>query len=70
MITKRVGHVIRLQVGLTVLAALVAAGMAQDAMHAGLSALLGGAIVVMGRSYGTSAIMVKRGPQFVQLMNG
>ena len=48
MITKRVGHVIRLQVGLTVLAALVAAGMAQDAMHAGLSALLGGAIVVMG----------------------
>ena len=39
---------IRLQVELTVLAALVAAGMAPDAMHAGLSALLGGAIVVMG----------------------
>ncbi len=48
MITKRVGRVIRLQVGLTVLAAMVAAGVAQDAMHAGLSALLGGAIVVMG----------------------
>ena len=28
------------------------------------------AIVVSGRSYGTSRTMVNRGPQFVQLMNG
>ena len=28
------------------------------------------AIVVSGRSYGTPRTIVKRGPQFVQLMNG
>ena len=28
------------------------------------------AIVVFGRSYGMSRTIVKRGPQFVQLMNG
>ena len=28
------------------------------------------AIVVTGRSYGTPRTIVKRGPQFVQLMNG
>jgi hypothetical protein len=27
-------------------------------------------IVVFGRSYGTSTTIVKRGPQFVQFVNG
>jgi hypothetical protein len=32
--------------------------------------MVNGAIVVSGRSYGTSRTMVNRGPQLVQLMNG
>ena len=32
--------------------------------------LRGGAIVVAGRSYGMPVAIVKRGPQFVQLVNG
>ena len=34
------------------------------------SHIANGAIVVSGRSYGTSRTMVNRGPQLVQLMNG
>jgi hypothetical protein len=29
-----------------------------------------GAMLVEGRSYGSAPVMVKRGPQCVQLMNG
>ena len=43
-------------------------GDAYSAWHAGH--ITNGAIVVFGRSYGMSIAMVKRGPQFVQLVKG
>ena len=44
------------------------AGSRYSARHAGH--ISNAAIVVLGRSYGTSRTMVKRGPQLVQLVNG
>ena len=44
------------------------AGSRYSARHAGH--ISNAAIVVFGRSYGTSRTMVKRGPQLVQLVNG